>query len=493
MRKATDMNQRPLTTTTRAFSFLCTLALGVLASQAQAQNQSWFTQFGTNSEDGANDVVFVDGVDGFFVVGSTNGDLGGPSAGGKDAYLARFDRDGVQLWLHQFGTPAEEYGIALATDGVGGLFVAGDTEGDLGGPGAGLDDAFVARFDADGNQIWMRQFGSSKVEFVSDIVSDGVGGVLVLGITTGDLAGPSGWAGQFNVFLARYDIEGNQTWVRQFGSASDDRAFALMSDGVGGVVIGGWTFGDLGGPSAGGSDAFLARFSNLGALLWIRQFGTNFNDMVRGLLSDGEGGVMAAGVLGGSLVGISAGKEDAFLGRFDLKGNPIWMRQFGSSERDFVGDLASDGRGGVVVAGSTDGNLAGPSAGKSDAFLARFSPSGDRIWTRQFGSGFQDGTSAIAADGEGGVVAAGWVSRAKFGSWFPLDALVMRYTIDSCYADCDQATGNGVLDVFDFLCWQNDFVIGNSYACDCDTSTGPLVCDLLDFLCFQNAFVAACR
>jgi V8-like Glu-specific endopeptidase len=62
----------------------------------------------------------------------------------------------------------------------------------------------------------------------------------------------------------------------------------------------------------------------------------------------------------------------------------------------------------------------------------------------------------------------------------------------NCYADCDQSTGVGVLDVFDFLCFQNSFVAGNAYACDCDTSTGPGVCDVFDFLCFQNAFVAGC-
>jgi hypothetical protein len=61
-----------------------------------------------------------------------------------------------------------------------------------------------------------------------------------------------------------------------------------------------------------------------------------------------------------------------------------------------------------------------------------------------------------------------------------------------CYADCDQSTGTGTLDIFDFLCFQNSFVAGMSYACDCDTSTGPLVCDVFDFLCFQNAFVAGC-
>lgn len=61
-----------------------------------------------------------------------------------------------------------------------------------------------------------------------------------------------------------------------------------------------------------------------------------------------------------------------------------------------------------------------------------------------------------------------------------------------CYPDCDTTTGPGVLDIFDFLCFQNRYDVGAPYACDCDTSTGRGVCDIFDFLCFQNAFDAGC-
>ena len=61
-----------------------------------------------------------------------------------------------------------------------------------------------------------------------------------------------------------------------------------------------------------------------------------------------------------------------------------------------------------------------------------------------------------------------------------------------CYADCDSSTGAGMLDIFDFLCFQDSFVNSEPYACDCDTTTGPGVCDIFDFLCFQDAFVAGC-
>ncbi len=70
---------------------------------------------------------------------------------------------------------------------------------------------------------------------------------------------------------------------------------------------------------------------------------------------------------------------------------------------------------------------------------------------------------------------------------------VVSVTIEgeSCYADCDRGN-QWTLEVFDFLCFGNRFVAGESYACDCDISTGVGVCDIFDFLCFGNAFAAGC-
>jgi len=61
-----------------------------------------------------------------------------------------------------------------------------------------------------------------------------------------------------------------------------------------------------------------------------------------------------------------------------------------------------------------------------------------------------------------------------------------------CYADCDSSSGLGVLDIFDFICFQDEFVSGTFYACDCSRATGASVCDIFDFLCFQDRFVSGC-
>jgi hypothetical protein len=81
----------------------------------------------------------------------------------------------------------------------------------------------------------------------------------------------------------------------------------------------------------------------------------------------------------------------------------------------------------------------------------------------------------------------GWAWGENIG-WLNLDDAqdyVGLIGLNECYADCDQ---NEVLDLFDFLCFQNAFVAEEDYA-DCDTNS---VFDLFDFLCYQNAFVAGC-
>lgn len=94
-----------------------------------------------------------------------------------------------------------------------------------------------------------------------------------------------------------------------------------------------------------------------------------------------------------------------------------------------------------------------------------------------------------------------WVDSRTFGFGKACLSSPSQHTLDLGtenwrflpYADCDNSTGPGVLDIFDFLCFVKSFIEGTSYACECDNSTGPEGCDILDFLCFQNAFVTGCR
>ncbi len=103
----------------------------------------WSRQFGTSGVDDAEAVSF-DATGRMFVAGRTGGPLqGSTSSGGSDAFLAATGPRGDLLWVHQFGGPAEDYAMALAT-GPGGFYLAGGTTGALPGQkNLGHRDAFV--------------------------------------------------------------------------------------------------------------------------------------------------------------------------------------------------------------------------------------------------------------------------------------------------------------------------------------------------------------
>ena len=458
---------------------------GAIAAPAAAQvSPTWLTQFGGSASDEA-DALAPDGSGGVFAAGATTGSLGGPWAGARDAWVARYDEAGNRVWITQFGTSADDPVTALAPDSSGGAFVGGWTAGSLGGPSAGTNDEWLTNYDGAGNQRWIIQFGTSSFEEANALAPDGSGGVFAGGRTGGSLGSPL--AGGHDAWLARYDGAGNQVWMRQFGTSGFESTQALAPEGSGDVFAAGRALGSLGGPWAGLNDVWLARYDGAGNQVWMRQFGTSDHDTATAVASDGSGGVLIAGWTEGSLGGPFAGGHDAWLARYDGAGTRVWMRQFGTGDTDQALALASDDSGGAFIAGRTEGSLGGPSAGGPDAWVARYDEAGNRVWITQFGTSADDFAYALAPDGSGGAFATGFTRGSLGGaSAGGADVWLARFPSgDACYADCD---GSGDLDFFDFLCFQNAFAAGDPYA-DCDSS-GAL--DFFDFLCFQNAFAASC-
>ncbi len=294
-----------------------------LARYDSVGNQLWIRQtssIGGGSVDAAH-AAASDGSGGVYVTGFTSGSLGGPIASQADALVARYDAAGNPLWTRQFGAGGgRTESWAAAPDGSGGVYIGGFTQTSLAAPNAGDADIWLAHYDAAGNQLWVRQLGSSSLDMLMTAAPDATGGVYVGGFTWGDLAAANAAPG--DVWLARYDASGNQHWIRQFGTNASEGINGLAPDGSGGVFVSGGTSGNLGGASAGGVDAWLALYDSAGNQLWIRQFGTNDEDYAFGAAPDGLGGVYLAGGTKGDLGAPNAGAQDAWIARYDGVGPP---------------------------------------------------------------------------------------------------------------------------------------------------------------------------
>ncbi len=165
--------------------------------------------------------------------------------------------------------------IALAPAPNGGVYAAGYTEGSLapGAPNAGGPDAFVIRFDADGTQVWAQQFGTDGKDMVLAAAPSADGGVYLAGTTYGTLVRGEvgGWA---DAFIARYDANGNRLWIHQIGTGGAEEGVALAVTQDGTVFLAGTTDADLVTGSHQGAynqDAFLVAYRSDGTrLAWIQ-------------------------------------------------------------------------------------------------------------------------------------------------------------------------------------------------------------------------------
>ncbi len=318
---------------------------------------------------------------------------GQPYAGGTDVALIKYRADGSREWTRSLGTAGTERAYGVAVDADGRVVVTGYTNGDLDGAHAGnaTDDAFAAQYDADGNRRWLTQFGVPGVADRSYSVAVDGTAVYVGGYTKGALGGAN--QGDKDVFVARLDADGKQVWLRQTGSAGEDKGMSVAVSG-GAVYLAGMTAGELG-TSAGGIDGFLARYSAGGDPVWTKQFGTSASDEVWGVAPDPLGGVYLTGYTAGDFARTLIGDKDILVARADADGVLTWRDQFGTTGNDKGAAVAVDASGAVYVGGFTDGSLETP-LGKFDGVLTKYSPDHARSWTRQFGTADDDAADAYA-------------------------------------------------------------------------------------------------
>ncbi len=255
-------------------------------------------------------------------------------------------------WKRQLGTTRGESGSGVSADGLGNVYVTGNTGGNLSGinPATMSTDAFVSKYNAVGELQWTRQSGASEDDYGNHVAADSFGNVFISGYTSGAVAGPN--AIPKGAFLTKYSAAGALQWTQYFGtSAYDERNIA--TDGLGNVYF-------------VGSDA-LKKYDSDGNLLWARQSESS----LFGVSADGLGNVYVSGSSLKGLHGPNAGSTDTFVSKYDAAGLLQWTRQFGTSGTDEGYGVAADKLGNVFVAGFTYGNLGGRNAGGPDAYIAK--------------------------------------------------------------------------------------------------------------------------
>ncbi len=337
------------------------------------------------------------------------------SNGNFDVYVAKYTTMGQLIWAVSMGGSGldqESSNMAIDASGnitIGGLWDSSSMDVDP-GPGvfnlqnSGGLDGFIVHLDGDGKFLWGKSIGSSGRDIIHKIATDKAGNVIAIGqfestITIGNISLTSPGGGT-NGLTAKFDPAGNLLWAVNIGQSGYNETRGIALDASDNVIISGafngnTNFNPLGttqNANAGSSSTFVAKYTPLGMLIWVKSVAGPIVNNNTFLCVDSNNSVYLSApfssplTFNGSTVLNRTGSQDFFLAKFDSDGSFKWTKGIG-------GTSATTYNYGIIVSkdnylycsgyftGSVDFN---PSTGsntltssRQDFFLAKYDTDGN--------------------------------------------------------------------------------------------------------------------
>ncbi|MFX0099418.1 MAG: PKD domain-containing protein [Candidatus Hodarchaeota archaeon] len=277
---------------------------------------------------GSTEEAYAVWSDGTFIY-TTGYTLSYATGGGQDVVLIKWDVDGNIIWNQSSAGSSTEQGKAMWGDGTY-IYTTGHTYS----YGAGMEDLFLIKWDGSGNMVWNQTWGGGTEDQGFGVWGDGTY------IYTSGYTGSYGTGGSRDTVLVKWDASGNQIWNRTWGDTGQDRSYALWGDGTYLYMT-----GETDSYGAGDYDVFLLKYDSNGNKEWNVTWGGLFTEACEGIWGDGTylhlaGYTYSFTVGGADHVLIKYGASALPVATFSVNDSLIFVDDFVSFT--FTGDLGEN-------------------------------------------------------------------------------------------------------------------------------------------------------
>lgn len=162
-----------------------------------------------------------------------------------DVSVLKLNEDGSVAWEKTYGGSDNDFAWSIQQTADGGYIVAGFTFSF----GAGSDDAWILKLNSDGSAAWQKAYGGASVDRANSVQQTADGGYIVAGFTQ------SFGAGRNDAWVVKLNANGTVAWQKTYGGVFNDEAYSVRQTSDGGYIVAGSTesYG------VGGSDVWILK------------------------------------------------------------------------------------------------------------------------------------------------------------------------------------------------------------------------------------------
>lgn len=306
-----------------------------------------------------------------------------------DIYVVKANAAGEEVWSKTFAGAKTDMAHFVTCVPGGGFVITGTTNSYS---ADGKPDAFLMKIDDSGNMLWQKFYGGGGDDLGKEVRPTSDGGFIIVGYT-------SSFSSYYDAMLVKTDANGNQQWIKNYGSNNYyDNGYSVRQTPDGGYIFVGKQMYSA---QLWDADTWLVKTDANGNMEWNKTYGGQDEEEGQYISLTPDGGYIFASDSQSN----TAGNYDALVIKTDASGNQVWRKLFGGSGKDIAKSIEPTNDGGYIMGGITRTNLPNP-----NYWILKMTDNGDFQWDTNYGGSNHEHLYIVKQTADNGYIVFGYES-----------------------------------------------------------------------------------